>query len=181
MTTTTTAREEPSPTPSASPRHQADTTSMRNSRKGTTNPATLSLPRLHLLRLGYLVMGVGLAVTKWPLVINHTGPWPAMEGAVTAMLVALSLLSFLGLRYPVQMLPILLFESAWKLIWMVVVALPLWTADQLDPANLELFSRNLWVVIVLAVTPWRYVVAQYVRKQGDRWRSDANRPANDRP
>ena len=154
---------------------------MRNSRKGTTNPATLSLPRLHLLRLGYLVMGVGLAVTKWPLVINHTGPWPAMEGAVTAMLVALSLLSFLGLRYPVQMLPILLFESAWKLIWMVVVALPLWTADQLDPANLELFSRNLWVVIVLTVTPWRYVVAQYVRKQGDRWRSDANRPANDRP
>ena len=73
-------------------------------------------------------MAVGLAVTKWPLIINHDGPWPLMEGVVTCMLVALSLLSFLGLRYPVQMLPILLFESAWKLIWMAVVALPLWTA-----------------------------------------------------
>ena len=175
--TTTTARQEPSQTPSASPRYQADTTSRRNRRKGTTNPATLSLPRLYFLRLGYLVMGVGLAVTKWPLIINHDGPWPAMEGAVMAMLVALSLLSFLGVRYPVQMLPILLFESAWKLIWMAVVALPLWTADQLDPANLELFSRNLWVVIILAVTPWRYVIAQYVTKQGDRWRS--TRPVNE--
>ena len=165
---------------SASPRLQADTTPRPNDLKSTTKAARLSLPRLHLMRVGYLVMGVGLAVTKWPLVINHDGPWPWMEGAVMAMLVALSLLSFLGLRYPVQMLPILLFESAWKLIWMAVVALPLWTADQLDPANLELFYRNLWVVIILAVTPWRYVVAQYVTKRGDPWRSNATRPAGDR-
>ena len=44
------------------------------------------------------------------------------------MLVALSLLWFLGLRYPLQMLPVLLFELAWKLIWMIVVVLPLWTS-----------------------------------------------------
>jgi hypothetical protein len=171
--TTTPARQEPSQTQSAAPRYLPDTTSRRKDRKGTTNPATSSLPRLYLLRIGYLVMGVGLAVTKWPLVINHDGPWPATEGAVLAMLVALSLLSFVGLRYPVQMLPILLFESAWKLIWMAVVALPLWTTGQLDPANLELLSRNLWVLIILAVVPWRYVITHYVTKRGDRWRSDS--------
>ena len=27
----------------------------------------LSLTRLHLMRAGYLVMGVGLALVKWPL------------------------------------------------------------------------------------------------------------------
>jgi hypothetical protein len=116
-------------------------------------------------------MAVGLAVTQWPLVISHRGPWPVMEGAVTSMLLALSLLSFLGLRYPVRMLPVLLFESTWKLLWMAVVALPLWSADRLDPANLEMFYACLWVVIVLAVIPWRYVTACYVTARGDGWRS----------
>jgi len=87
------------------------------------------------------------------------------------MLVALSLLSFLGLRYPLQMLPILLFELAWKVIWVIVVALPLWAGNGLDPATLRAFYSCLLVLIVLAVIPWRYVVAQYVQKQGDRWRS----------
>lgn len=80
------------------------------------------------------------------------------------MLVALSLLSFLGLRYPLQMLPILLFELAWKFIWVIVVALPLWIAHQMDPATLKVFYSCLVVLIVLAVIPWRYVVAQYVQK-----------------
>jgi hypothetical protein len=132
--------------------------------------------RLYLLRLGYLVMGGGLAVTKWPSVINHEGPWPLSEGVVTSMLLALSVLALLGLRYPLQMLPILLFESAWKLTWLTLVALPLWRADQVDPATLELFNSVLWVVIVLAVIPWRYVVVQYVTKRGEPWRSDATRP-----
>ena len=171
--TTSTARQEPSHTPSAAPRDLLDTTPQPTYRKGTTNSATLSLPRLYLLRVGYLVMGVGLAITKWPLVINHQGPWPATQGALLFMLVGLSLVSFVGVRYPVQMLPILLFESAWKLLWIAVVALPLWFSGQLDAANVELLSRNLWVVIILAVTPWGYVITQYVTKRGDRWRSDA--------
>ena len=40
-----------------------------------------------------------------------------MEGVETCMLVALSLLAVLGLRYPMKMLPILLFEIGWKFIW----------------------------------------------------------------
>jgi hypothetical protein len=67
------------------------------------------------------------------------------------MLVALSLLSFLGLRYPLQMLPILLFELAWKFIWVTVVVFPLWTSDQMDPATLSVFYSCLVVLIVAAV------------------------------
>jgi hypothetical protein len=95
------------------------------------------------------------------------------------MLVALSLLAFLGLRYPLQMLPILLFELAWKFIWVAAVALPLWITNQMDPATLEVFYSCLVVLFVLAVIPWRYVVRQYVMKQGDRWRSDAARRVSD--
>jgi hypothetical protein len=140
----------------------------------------VSLPRLYLLRLGYLVVAVGLVLTKWPLLINHDVPWPLFEGVETCMLVALSLLAFLGLRYPLQMLPILLFELAWKFIWVAVVVLPLWISDQIDPATLNVFYSCLVVLIVLAVIPWRYVFAHYVTKRGDPWRSAATRPVSDR-
>jgi hypothetical protein len=112
-------------TTSASPR-LPDTPPRQDDRNGTAAEATVPLPRLYFLRLGYLVIAVGLAVTKWPLLINHDVPWPLFEGVETCMLVALSLLWFLGIRYALQMLPVLLFEIAWKLIWMTVVALPLW-------------------------------------------------------
>ena len=139
----------------------------------TTTAPAVSLPRLYFLRAGYLVMAVGLVLTKWPLLLDHPQPWPLMEGVETCMLVALSLLSFLGLRYPLKMLPILLFELGWKAIWVAVVVLPLWTADQLDPATLRVFYSCLVVLIVAAVVPWRHVVRQYVSQQGDPWRSGA--------
>jgi hypothetical protein len=166
-------------TTSASPR-LPDGTPGPNDRNGTAAAASVSLPRLYLLRVGYLIVAVGLVLTKWPLLINHDVPWPLMEGVETCMLVALSLFCFLGLRYPLQMLPILLFELAWKFIWVTVVVLPLWIAHQIDPATLDVFYSCLVVLIVLAVIPWRYVVAHYVTKPGDPWRSDAIRPVSDR-
>ena len=166
-------------TTSASPR-LPDTTPRPNDRKSTPTAAEVSLPRLYFLRLGYLVIAVGLALTKWPLIINHDRPWPLFEGVETCMLVALSLLWFLGLRYPLQMLPVLLFELAWKFIWVAVVVLPLRISNQMDPATLNVFYSCLVVLIVLAVIPWRYVAAHYVTKPGDRWRSDATPTVSDR-
>jgi len=167
-------------TTSASPR-LPDATARQDDRNGSAAAMSVSLPRLYLLRLGYLVVAVGLALTKWPLIINHDRPWPLFEGVETCMLVALSLLAFLGLRYPLQMLPILLFELAWKLIWVAVVVLPLWLANQIDPATLKVFYSCLVVLIVLAVIPWRYVITHYVTKPGDPWRSDRTRAVSDRP
>jgi hypothetical protein len=132
--------------------------------------AQVSLWQLNLLRVGYLVMGGGLAVVKWPLLFNH-GPWELKEGTVECMLVAMSVLALMGLRYPVRMLPILLFEVAWKLIWLGVVALPLWLDNnKLDGATREQAGAVLWVVIIIAVIPWRHVLAQYVMAPGDPWR-----------
>jgi hypothetical protein len=166
-------------TTSAPPR-LPDTMPRKDDRNGTAAAASVSLPRLYLLRFGYFVVAVGLVRTKWPLLINHDVPWPLFEGVETCMLVALSLLAFLGLRYPLQMLPILLFELAWKFIWVAVVVLPLWIANHIDAATLDVFYSCLVVLIVLAVIPWRYVVAHYVMKQGDRWRSDRTPTVSDR-
>lgn len=159
----------------------ADTTAARNdpARRNKTKTARtaaeVSLPRLYALRAGYLIIAVGLALVKWPSLFNHPQPWPLFEGVETCMLVALSLLFFLGLRYPVKMLPILLFEIAWKVIWLTVIAVPLLTTGQVDQPTLNVFYAVLWVVVPLAVLPWRYVIRQYVIKQGDPWRPAATR------
>lgn len=80
------------------------------------------------------------------------------------------LLAFLALRYPVQLLPLLIFESAWKLIWLAAVAIPnLFEGDMSDEMS-RVLSNVLMVVFILVVTPWDYVWKHYVRAPGDPWR-----------
>jgi len=138
--------------------------------RSSATGGSLPLWRLHVLRLGYLILGGGLVVYQWPLLFRHDKPWPLMTSVVTCMLVAMSALALLGLRYPLQLLPILLFEVTWKALWLGVVALPLWLDHQLDPAARELTGEVLWVVVIVPVIPWRYVYSNYLVRRGDRWR-----------
>ena len=135
--------------------------------------ADLPVWRLNLMRAGYAFMGVGLALVKWPLVIGYDQSMPLYEGIVAVLLTAMSLLAFLGLRYPVRLLPILLFESLWKLIWLSVVALPAVAAGDTDAAFQAVLFNCAFVVIILAVVPWRYVWQRYVAAKGDPWRGAA--------
>jgi len=130
----------------------------------------VSVLRLYALRAGYLLLVVGLGLVIWPGIIHHEKPWTLMQGVVHCMLAAMSALAILGLRYPLQMLPLLFFEVAWKLLWLIVVALPLWSAHQMDADTLETANDCLLVVVFLIVIPWPYVFANYVMKPGDRWR-----------
>jgi membrane protein YdbS with pleckstrin-like domain len=126
--------------------------------------------RLYALRAGYLLLVVGLGSSIWPGIFHHDKPWGLMQGVVKCMLAALSLLAIVGLRYPLQMLPLLFFELAWKFIWLTVVALPLWSAHQMDADTLETTYECFIVVVYLIVIPWRYAFANYALKPGDRWR-----------
>jgi len=84
---------------------------------------------------------------------------------------ALTALSLLGVRYPVRMLPLLFFELAWKLLWVLVVWLPLSLAHRVDPDTAEnAFSIFVGVVVVPLVLPWSYVWKNYVTAAADRWR-----------
>ena len=147
-----------------------DSASSSSDHIAPTAHGELSLPRLYVLRFGYLFMGGGLAVVKWPSFVAHHGSWPLYQGIIECILLAMSILALLGLRYPVKMLPILLFESLWKLTWLGVVALPKLLGSGLDAPTTEEFTTILFVVVILAVIPWGYVVRQYLTAPGDRWR-----------
>jgi hypothetical protein len=108
-------------------------------------------------------------VTKWPLLLQAR-TWELQAGTVEYMLVAMSVLALLGLRYPLRMLPILLFEVGWKLLWLGVVALPLWWNHELQGATLHRVGDILWVAPIIAVIPWRHVLSRYVMAAGEPWR-----------
>jgi hypothetical protein len=121
------------------------------------------------MRVGYALMGIGLAVVKWPLVIGYDRSTPLFEGVVHILLTAMGLLALLGLRYPVRLIPILLFECLWKLLWLAIVALPAALAGDVDDAMGEVIFSCSVVVVILAVTPWGYVWRHYVTAPGDPW------------
>lgn len=63
----------------------------------------------------------------------------------------------LGLRYPLKMLPILLWEMVWKTTWLAVVALPRWLSGRMDAATTANTFASMFVVLVVLTVPWRYV------------------------
>ena len=88
---------------------------------GRTGDGDVTLIRLYILRAMYLLLVVGLGAMIVPEIVRHA---PLSRGVIASLLGALWALAFLGLRYPLEMLPLLLFEFAWKLIWTISYGLP---------------------------------------------------------
>ncbi|MGH9724676.1 MAG: hypothetical protein ACRD41_06385, partial [Candidatus Acidiferrales bacterium] len=66
-----------------------------------------------------LVIGIGLGMHVWSQMIHQVYSMRLDSGTVVCMLLALSLLSILGLRYPLKMLPLLFWELTWKASWLI--------------------------------------------------------------
>jgi hypothetical protein len=130
----------------------------------------VSVLRLYLLRAMYLLIVVGLGVVVWPGIISHAKPWTLNGGVVNCMLAAFSLLSLLGLRYPLQMLPVLMWEFLWKAIWLAIVAYPAWVAGTIDEPTAATAVECMVAILIPIVLPWGYVIKYYVRQPGARWR-----------
>jgi hypothetical protein len=131
----------------------------------------LPLWRLHLLRAFYLLITVGLTSSFLPVMLQHTDLWAQRRGEMAAMLSALAIFCLWGLRYPLQMLPLLIFELIWKTIWLLVIAYPLWLNGAVTPMVQGSIEACLaGVVLTPLVLPWRYIGHHYFSKAGQRWR-----------
>ena len=125
--------------------------------------------RLYLLRAMYLFMAVGLAIFELPKLL-YPENLSRLDGVVLSVLGAFALLAVLGIRYPLKMLPLLLFELLWKSIWVLAFGLPLLLSGGLDPNTTETLTACLMgVVLVPLVMPWGYVLKHYLRAPGARW------------
>ncbi len=127
----------------------------------------VSLARLYILRAMYLLVVIGGAVEFLPQLIRHE---PTARGVIPSMLGGLWVLACFGLRYPLQMLPMLLFEVAWKTIWLVDYGLP----QRMAGVNTTQFGEDFKAIamgplIFIPLIPWGYVFRHYLKKPGTRW------------
>jgi hypothetical protein len=128
----------------------------------------VSLARIYVLRATYLLLVIGLGRMIVPELVSH----PVISrGVIPSLLGAVWVLAFVGLKHPLKMLPLLMFEFAWKSIWMVAYGLPQWSSGQLPLTFAEdSFNIGFGVILMPLVIPWGYVYRHYVKRSGARWR-----------
>jgi len=141
----------------------------------TVSPATpahveseVSLARLYAMRAMYLLLVIGGAIFFLPVLIGHE---PTARWVIPSMLAGVWVLACFGLRYLLQMLPLLLFELAWKTIWLIDYGLP----QRMAGMNTAQFAEDfkaiaLGPLLLIPIIPWGYVFRHYLRKAGTRWR-----------
>lgn len=119
--------------------------------------------QLYLLRAMYLLIVVGLGLTVLPSVIAPAERMVDSHSVIKSMLGAFFLLSLVGLRYPLQMLPVLLFELLWKTLWVLVFALPVWLRTGVldEYAAGVVFACAMGIVLTPIAIPWRYLATRY--------------------
>jgi hypothetical protein len=118
---------------------------------------------IYLLRLIYFLMLVFVGSDSWISIITHQGPWDHVRAMAFCVWASYSTLSVLGLIHPLKMLPIMIFMIGYKVLWLIVVAYPLWRANALAGSPAEEMTRVfLWVPLPIIAVPWKYVFQNYV-------------------
>lgn len=131
----------------------------------------VSTYRLYVLRATYLLLVVGLGLMVWPRLVSHSNTWAIRDGDAFGLLSGIQLMAIVGIRYPVKMLPLLLFELVWKVVWLVTIAVPLWLSNAVDAGTAEsVRACGFGVIVCVIAIPWRFVWATFVKEPGDRWR-----------
>ena len=119
---------------------------------------------IYLLRLLFLLVVVFVGSDSWSSIIKHEGQWDHVKAAAICMWAAYSVLSIFGLINPLKWLPIVMFEILYKIIWLAIVAYPLWSTNQLAGSPAEGMTRAfLWVVLPIVAMPWGYAFRTYIR------------------
>lgn len=128
----------------------------------------VALWRLYVLRACYAILAAGQGSIQLPLFFHHPH-WTLTGGVAHSFLLALALLSIVGIRYPLRMLPLLVYELLWKMIWLCGIALPLWLANQLEADIRGSFFEIAPIIFLIPLLPWGYIFSSYLKKPGDRW------------
>jgi hypothetical protein len=125
------------------------------------------MARLYAIRAVALLGVYGLFTTVMTLV-DHA---PDERGMLKAMISGLWIMCLITIRYPLKMIPILLFELVWKLLWLFFFGIPQWWTGVGSPRlGEDLWSIGAFPLVCVLVIPWGYVWRHYIKEPAERWR-----------
>jgi len=120
---------------------------------------------IYLLRLVFILMFFLLGRDTWTHVLTHQGVWEPVNAVAWCVWTAFATLAGLGIIHPLKMLPILLLEIFYKVLWLILVAYPLWSKGKLAGSPAEGITwAFLWVILPIIAVPWAYVFVNYIYK-----------------
>lgn len=122
------------------------------------------------LRLFFAAMVIVLGSNQLNYILEGASEWTRWRGLGHSMLFALAVFAIGGLFRPLVFLPIMIYEIAWKAVWLVVVALPPWLAGQEIPSVVNTKSSIIGICLIIIVIPWKYVWWKYFTQPIEPWR-----------
>jgi hypothetical protein len=122
---------------------------------------------IYLLRLLYVLMFFVLGRETWTQILTHKGPWELWQAVAWCVWTGFATLAALGILRPLKMLPIVLLEIFYKVLWLIIVAYPLWVKGTLWGSPAEAIATPfLWVILPIVAVPWDYVFVNYIYTPG---------------
>jgi hypothetical protein len=128
------------------------------------DPRHNGVPRInvYLMRLVFFLMFFVLGKECWTTILTHKGPWDPFVALAWCVWTGFAMVAGLGIFFPARMVPILLLEIFYKLLWLGIVAYPMWKAGTLTGSPAEAIAGPLlWVPLPIVAVPWGYVVRTY--------------------
>ncbi|MBX7169374.1 MAG: hypothetical protein K1X72_00320 [Pyrinomonadaceae bacterium] len=118
---------------------------------------------IYLLRILYFLMLAVMSVDAWKMIFTNDGQLEKFRAMAICVWAAYGTLGLFGLFKPLKWLPIVLFMIFYKTLWLIVVSLPLWRANQLEGSSAEEMTYIFIAApFMLLVIPWKYVFKNYL-------------------
>ncbi len=122
------------------------------------------------LRIIFAAMVVVLGSKQLDYILDGAADWSNWRGLGHSMLFTLAILAIGGVFRPLAFLPVMIYEMAWKIVWLLVVALPPWLAGQDIPSIVNAKSSIIGICLLIVLIPWKYVGWRYFTQPLEPWK-----------
>ena len=119
---------------------------------------------IYVLRIYFALMFFMMGFTSWSHIFSHEGEWEPINAVTWCVWASYATISIFGIYKTLKMLPIVLFMIFYKILWLIVVAFPLWKTNKLSGSlSEELANIFIWATLPILFFPWIYFYKNFIK------------------